>query len=725
MKRSLLLIAFVSLLHSLMAQHKASAEWQAQKYSMFIHWGAIYSTLGGVWEGKPVTRGYSEQIQAHAGIYSDTYGAVAKQFKAPYWNADSIALLAKAAGMRSIVITSKHHDGFCMFRSAYTDYNVVDATPFGRDVVKELSDACRRHGLRFGLYFSLIDWHYPQAYPISSNNSDPITPEHHAFNKKQVTELLSDYGPISELWFDMGSLTAQQSKELADLVHRLQPDCMVSGRLGNDAGDFCVMGDNNYPDYKLATPWQTPASVYDETWGYRSWQQHGKAEDKAREKLEGLIKVAARGGNYLLNIGPRGDGSVVDFEKDVLLRIGQWLQHNGDAIYGSSANPFDTTFSWGEVTAKNNLLYLHLLHEPAEHTITLPGLKGQISKVTLLENGQALKCKIRSNGNGQTIQLPEGFSLNGEVKVLKLELNKGYAITPVHVIPWKGFSEQLVLNSRNAVRQYSFSGVDYDSYYRSTVGASWTIRSAGKNYPYQPYLQIGYTAQEKGRQIWLEIDGVKKMVTLEDSVRQSSHVWAAGVHFGKVYRSGFYWGGIGGELPGGARSIDPSQPWPSSGDKPWVLQADWKSGETYTLDADPSTNWYILQEIEAVEATPYLVELSSGDGVQAFLNGVELTAHNNPERGATQKEILQLPLQKGKNQLVVKFYNRFNKKTTWGINTQVPQRILGQEEEVPQGLENKGVHRISITPVNPASVHRDMRLANLQVIINGSVLTGR
>lgn len=724
MKKLILLIVLAVSLHPLMGQRKAQEEWQAQKYSMFIHWGAIYSTLGGVWEGKPVTRGYSEQIQSHAGIYSDTYAAVAKQFRAPNWNADSIALLAKAAGMRSVVITSKHHDGFCMFHSAYTDYNVVEATPFGRDVIKELSDACRRHGLRFGMYFSLIDWHYPQAYPISSNNSDPITPEHHEFNKKQVTELLTNYGPVSELWFDMGSLTAQQSRELADLAHRLQPDCMVSGRLGNDAGDFCVMGDNNYPDYKLATPWQTPASVYDETWGYRSWQQHGSAGDKAREKLEGLIKVAARGGNYLLNIGPRGDGSVVDFEKDVLLRIGQWLQHNGEAVYGSHANPFDTTFSWGEVTAKNNQLYLHLLKEPEQHTITLPGLNGQISKVTLLESGQPLKCKIRSNGKGQTIVLQQGFGLNNDIRVLKLELKNGYTITPVHVLSWRGFSEQLALNSRNAERQYSFSGVDYDSYYRSTVGASWTLRSEGKNAPYLPEVNIHYTTQEKGRQIWLEIDGVKKMVTLEDSVRPGMRPRPADVRFGPVYRSGFYWGGIGGELPGGSRYIDPSQPWPSSGDKPWVMQADWKSGETYTLDADPSTNWYILQEIEAAYETPYLVELTSGDGVQAFLNGVELTAHNNPVRGSTRKEILLLPLQKGKNQLIVKFYNRFSKKTNWGINTQVPLHILRQRVEVPQAFGNKGVHRISITPVNPASVHRDMGLDNLEVTISGGVLTG-
>jgi alpha-L-fucosidase len=714
MKRLLVWICLAVLLQPLAAQeHKALREWQAQKYSMFIHWGAIYSTLGGVWEGKAVTRGYSEQIQAHAGIYSDTYGAVAGQFKAPDWNADSIVLLAKAAGMRSIVITSKHHDGFCMFHSAYTDYNVVDATPFGRDVVKELSDACKRHGLRFGLYFSLIDWHYPQAYPISSTNSDPITPEHHNFNKQQITELLSNYGPISELWFDMGSQTAQQSRELADLVHRLQPDCMVSGRLGNDAGDFCVMGDNNYPDYQIAAPWQTPASVYDETWGYRSWQEHGKPEDKAREKLEGLIKVAARGGNYLLNIGPRGDGSVVDFEKDVLLRIGQWLQRNGDAIYGSHANPFDTTFSWGEVTAKNNLLYLHLLRSPDQRTIVLPGLKGKISRISLVENGQRLKCRVRDNGDGQTILLPEQLQLDGDVKVLALELPENYTITPRHVIPWPNGGEALRLSRQNATRHYSFSGVDYESYYRSTVGLSWAFL---QQHGGPATLSLAYTAQEKGRQVWLDIDGHRQLITLNGATPFTAQQ-QADIQWGPMYVSGPYRGGIDGELPGGAASIDPSQAWPTAKDQPWTLKADWKNDVTYTLDAGRSQNWYVLQEITAGNALNYQIGISSGDGVQVFLNGVEQIVHNNPERGATQEEILQLPLQQGKNQLLVKFYNRFNRQINWSIR-QVPQQRFVQDISLEKGLDGKRLHRVMVTPAKAVSVHRDMGLSNLELIIH-------
>ena len=197
---------------------------------MFIHFG-LYSHLGGVWNGEPVRQGYSEQIQSFAGIFSDWYASVADDFNPVNFNADAVVALAKEAGMRSVVFTSKHHDGFCMFDSATTDYDSVDATPSGRDYVRELSDACARAGIRFGLYFSLIDWHCPYAFPISSHNADFITEQHHELNKAQVRELLTSYGPVSELWFDMGALTPSQSQELYSLVKEIQPECMVSGRL--------------------------------------------------------------------------------------------------------------------------------------------------------------------------------------------------------------------------------------------------------------------------------------------------------------------------------------------------------------------------------------------------------------------------------------------------------------------------------------------------------------
>ena len=313
------------------AQNLDNKNWKDKKFSMFVHWG-LYSQLGGVWDNKPVEWGYSEQIQSFAGIFGDYYAATANDFKAEKWSADSIVSLAKRAGMSSVVFTSKHHDGFSMYKTKFSDYNIVDATPFGRDPLKELSESCKKYGLNLGIYFSLIDWHFPQAYPISSHNADPITPEHHLHNLKQVRELLTNYGSISELWFDMGSLTREQSKEMYELVKHLQPNCMVSGRIGNDYGDFAVMADNQYPNYKIETPWQTAASVYKETWGYRSWQKHVPLEEKLAEKITSLKKVLAHGGNYLLNIGPMGDGQIVEYEKDLLLAIGSYLNNLPDNL---------------------------------------------------------------------------------------------------------------------------------------------------------------------------------------------------------------------------------------------------------------------------------------------------------------------------------------------------------------------------------------------------------
>ncbi|PSL45550.1 alpha-L-fucosidase [Chitinophaga niastensis] len=684
----------------------AYTDWKNQKYSMFIHWGAIYSTLGGVWEGKPVTRGYSEQIQSHAGIYSDVYGDIAKQFHPEHWNADSIVLLAKAAGMKSVVMTSKHHDGFCMFHTAYTDYNVVDATPFKRDVLKELSDACQRQGLKFGMYFSLIDWHFPQAYPISSSNSDPITPEHHEFNKKQVTELMTNYGPVSEIWFDMGSLTAQQSRDLAEIVHRLQPGCMVSGRLGNDAGDFCVMGDNQYPDYKIASAWQTPASVYDETWGYRSWQKHGKAADKAHEKLEGLIKVVSRGGNYLLNIGPRGDGSVVDFEREVLLLNGAWLKLNGEAIYSASANPFDTTFAWGEVTTKPGKLYLHLLHAPENGTITLPGLTSKISQITLLDNGTKINGKVTVKNGNTVIQLPAGFTLaDKEIKVLALTCKDGVAITPQHLL-----KNPTLLNRDNATPQFSFSGVDYESYYRSQVGDAWLFTAAKP-----ARLHLLYSEAEKGRQIRLTLNGSNNEIQLDGATAQPLKNDPASLQWSGMYAAGPFWSGID-DTEGAVKDIDSSKPWPNKNGKAWTLHPEWKNDVVQTVDADRNMGLYILQEITAPQTGAYLVGFTSGDGIAVYLNGEEQMVHNNPERGGTQTGVLLLPFKAGKNQLVVKFYSRFVKQSQWAVNRNVPQVMYSQP--LPLRVKGNGkVETCEIRQAHPVSVHRNLQLPNLAVVI--------
>jgi alpha-L-fucosidase len=346
--------------------------WQDRKFGMFIHFG-LYSLAGGMWDGKRVDNGYSEQILANAPIAPQPYEALARKFDPARFDADAIVALAKAAGMKFIVITAKHHDGFNLFRTAQTPYNTVDGTPYGKDVVKQLAEACARGGLKFGVYYSTIDWHHPGGNTYIEGNSNPITPAQEAFNVAQLKELLGNYGPIAEIWFDMGKPTPAQSAHFARTVHALQPQTMISGRVWNYQGDFAVMGDNSEPDVGMELPWQAPASIFPQTWGYRSWQVRDDVAGKVRENVTRLVRVVSQGGNYILNIGPEGDGSVVPYEAQVLQGIGQWMRRNGEAVYATRKQPFPA-LDFGYATVGAHALYLFVSKMPADHRLHLPGV---------------------------------------------------------------------------------------------------------------------------------------------------------------------------------------------------------------------------------------------------------------------------------------------------------------------------------------------------------------
>lgn len=642
MKSRLLFISFL-MATMLSAQQKPSQEWLDQKFSMFIHFG-LYSEYGGVYDGKPVERGYSEQIQSFAGIFSDWYGNTASKFNPVKWNPDEIVKLAKDTGMKSIVFTSKHHDGFCMYHSQYTDFNIVDATPYAKDMMKELAEACERGGIGFGVYYSLIDWHYPQAYPISSHNADPITPEHYAFNMKQVEEIMTEYGPISEIWFDMGSLTLEQSKGLYDLVNRLQPNCMISGRLGNDYVDFAVMADNEYPEYKLGLPWQTAASMFNETWGYRSWQERGSVQDKVDEKIASLVKVVSRGGNYLLNIGPRGDGSVVEFERDVLLEMGKWLKSNSEAIYASQPNPFDHPFTFGDMTTDGNSLYA-FINKPVSE-VEIESFIGKVKEVTLLATNKSLN--YTQTKNSLSVQLPQG-DLVGPMAVVKIAFDNDYATIPSSIVSGK------VLTPQNANPLFGHSSLNYYAGYKSLIGYDWTLKSDRK----QTSPKIIYTDSEIGRIIELSTKNETQKVSLDVSNPKTIKLDNNSVAWGNLYRK-----------PG--RGVFGNMPEEGNGDV--VIDEAWKQVSNFTYGTSitekilPRASIVFLQEIQSNKEQTIAVEVESGNAAYILLNGEYVTAHFSPNRIKAQKEIVLLPLKKGENQLVIKLYNGFDKELTYSIN---------------------------------------------------------
>ncbi|WP_175631941.1 alpha-L-fucosidase [Virgibacillus siamensis] len=403
------------------------ANWQKLAYGLFIHWG-IYSKIGGVWDNQPVVEGYSEQIQMWQGISKEDYLRVAKQFSAEKFDPQVICQLAKDAGMKYIVFTTKHHDGFCMFDTKTTNYNIAEATPFGKDALSLLADECQKQGLKLGLYYSLVDWDQGHEFDKDNGNSIPASLE--VIIKEQLKELLSNYGSIVELWFDMGAPTLDQSNALVSLVHEYQPEIMINSRVWNNAGDFRTLSDNEIPTEDIDTVWQTPASINHSTWGYRSWQQRDAFSIKLNMLIQDLVKVRAKGGNYLLNIGPRGDGSIVEYEEDILRAIGAWIKRHPGIINGNVPTKFPVQ-SWGHVMAGKNELYLYLTGKFAGGTITLPWLASPVLEIT--EDNTSQELKWERNSNDLIIYVPKQFQ-ESIVPVLNVKLREEVRIIPDNVI---------------------------------------------------------------------------------------------------------------------------------------------------------------------------------------------------------------------------------------------------------------------------------------------------
>lgn len=678
------------------AQIKPDRQWLDSKFSMFVHFG-LYSKLGGVWDGKPVRQGYSEQIQSFAGIFSDWYAYTALSFDPVKWDADSVVALAKKAGMRSIVFTAKHHDGFCMYDSKYTDFDIVDATPYGRDLMKELSDACRRGGIRFSVYFSLIDWHFPEAYPISSHNADPLTEEHYQYNLKQVEEIMTGYGKVSELWFDMGSLTYEQSKGLYDLVNRLQPSCMVSGRLGNNMADFAVMADNVYPDYEIGVPWQTAASMFDETWGYRSWQERGNVSDKVHEKLRSLLKVVSRGGNYLLNIGPDGDGAVVPFEREVLLSMGDWVHRYAEAIYATRPNPYAEAPAWGDMVCKPKALYMYLYEKPANNTIVLNGLRGKVEEVTNLQDEEE-KLRYSMRKGTLTITLPDTFELDTIASIVKVAFEEPFTIAPEHLSKASSFTPQ------TASKAFGYASLDYYTGYKSLVGYRWDFEKRASSV--EP--KIFFTDNELGREVKLTIDEKTQKLVLQPSARSVEYADLTAVDWGDAWSHRGM--GIFATVPfEGDGQVDVNAD--GSG---WTRIEGYRQGKLLTKEVLPFQSEFMLVEVTASRDLTFPVKVVAGNSAYVLLNGEYVTADFYEDRPEKSEKLLLLPLKRGKNQIILKVYNRFAKTMQYGIIPQDEWNVY----RIDCGKFNTGIekeHRIELKAADRHSEMVPMSLENVRL----------
>ena len=373
------------------------------RFGMFIHWG-LYAIPAGTWKGEKVP-GIGEWIMFRRQIPVVEYEAMAEQFNPVQFDAAEWVALAKRARQKYMVITAKHHDGFCMFGTRVGDYSIVDATPFGRDPMKELADECARQGLKFGFYYSQTqDWHHPDG---DANNWDYIEDEKdfdgylENYVKPQVRELLTNYGPICLIWFDTPKrITPEQSRSLLDFCHAIQPDCLISGRLGNDLGDYAEAGDNRIPEVAVDADWETPATIND-TWGFKSYDHNWKS---SADMIRKLVDIVSKNGNYLLNVGPTAEGIIPQPSVERLQEMGDWLQANGEAVYGTQAGPIQG-LDWCRSTSRPGKVYLHVLEWPEDGRIALSGLE-HVSAAYLLADETCSALPVSASDGGTIIEGP-------------------------------------------------------------------------------------------------------------------------------------------------------------------------------------------------------------------------------------------------------------------------------------------------------------------------------
>jgi alpha-L-fucosidase len=366
------------------ATQKALGWWREARYGLFIHWG-LYSILAGEWKGWR-TANIGEWIMFDGKIPVTEYEKLAGQLNPVRFDAREWVRLATDAGMKYLTITAKHHDGFAMYKSRCSRYNIVDATPYGRDPLADLAQACRDAGIKLCFYYSQVqDWHERDAVGNTWDWPDEKGKDYGRYMeakcKPQVRELLTQYGDIGMIWFDTPlNVELKYSQELYKLVKQIQPSCLVNGRIGNQCGDYISTGDNLIPSLPLDRDWEIPATLND-TWAYKSFDHNWKSAEKIARLL---VTINGRGGNYLLNIGPTAEGVVPEPSVQILRDVGRWVTANGEAIYGTRPAPvlpYDTS-SWGGVTYKPGRLFLHVFEWP--HRLVIHGLANTVKSVKLL-----------------------------------------------------------------------------------------------------------------------------------------------------------------------------------------------------------------------------------------------------------------------------------------------------------------------------------------------------
>nr|WP_226905003.1 alpha-L-fucosidase [Pedobacter schmidteae] len=373
------------------------------KFGMFIHWG-LYAKLAGEWKGKRYY-GSGEWIMNQGKIPVAEYKEVAKTFNPVKFNAEEWAQLAQDAGIKYMVITAKHHEGFAMYNSKVSDFNIVAATPYKKDPMKALAAANAKRGIQFGFYYSQFqDWYEPNG-GRNTWDFDESKKDYQKYYKEkaipQLKELLSNYGPLGIVWFDTpGGMTKEQTQSFINELRVLQPKSLFSSRVGQGLGDYRDFGDSEVPATPIKGAWES-IYTHNDSWGYIKHDMNFKTP---AEIIRLLANVASKGGNLMLNVGPDGEGNIPEYSVKFLRETGKWLAQNGESIYGSTYGLIPAQ-PWGVSTSKPGKQFLQVMNRPENGKLLVPGFKGKVNKVYSLIGKKELKWK--NDGDDVWIALPE------------------------------------------------------------------------------------------------------------------------------------------------------------------------------------------------------------------------------------------------------------------------------------------------------------------------------
>ena len=407
-----LLFLFICLTTFAQKNTNERARWFVDsRFGMFIHWG-VYSGAEGYWKGEKLRNDndYAEWLLYRNRIDREEYVTLLDRFDWDKINPEDWVLLAKKSGMKYITITAKHHDGFALWDSKIGHYDLGDFTSPKRDIIKELADACKKHDMKLGLYYShWVDWEHKYGWDHTREIYGITAEEYDLYWQQkvipQVRELLTNYGEISMMWFDMWIhhsntiVTKKQLIQLKSMIRELQPNCLVNSRIGLSIEedpdiDFKTLGDNQLGNKKEDFPWQSPATVA-HSWGFHSSDNQWKSTTTLLKSLIGNVSL---NGNFMLNIGPRANGDVPYEITHRMLEMGRWLKINGEAIYGAEAFELNKDqHDWGKITCKQDgdkfKLYFHIYNWPLNKKLYVTGVASPPDKVYLLADKQ--KCPLK------------------------------------------------------------------------------------------------------------------------------------------------------------------------------------------------------------------------------------------------------------------------------------------------------------------------------------------